>query len=537
MKKVLTVVIMFVMLFVLNACSTGLDSPGSKEEYILEKGTFEIVNGWYVGEIIVGRPGNIIYKVDVTWQGEEGDIIIAPRVAKIDGQVTAVLDIKIQQTIEEQSVVFTITKVDGQECDVTISVPPLYSGEISFDVLRTSINPGYYFSGVLIDMGVTLTNTAIDKDTFSAIARVTEYNGDVQGSFGSFAWDPEKEDYALGDGWAKWNIVDAYVADAEGNRVDKGKYVKIDIEWGTRTEPNGTQANRYDVPATRAAWYTGAAPGNYMAYASVEVNLMQNKEIPGIAEANYVQNEIRHDPIFDQFEILPESGGGMYALYTPDNASENNKRPILIWFHGTGERYFGDNEGANLIGNRALVFADREFQETLGGCYVLAPQSTTAGWSANRLDDMEALISTVIAENYVDSNKIYVGGLSMGTGMTIPLITSTTENKINYAAAILCSGGSINSDQAQIIADKGMSVYLVGSASDWAAQSLPAAFNNLSSAGVDVKLKMYPEGPVFDGEYYYGAHDAWNYIYNNLVEDENGETIFEWIAKQSLQVL
>ena len=59
----------------------------------------------------------------------------------------------------------------------------------------------------------------------------------------------------------------------------------------------------------------------------------------------------------------------------------------------------------------------------------MAPQSTTAGWSANRLDDMEALISTVIAENYVDSNKIYVGGLSMGTGMTIPLITSTTENK------------------------------------------------------------------------------------------------------------
>ena len=45
-------------------------------------------------------------------------------------------------------------------------------------------------------------------------------------------------------------------------------------------------------------------------------------------------------------------------------------------------------------------------------------------------------------------------------------------------------------------------------------------------------MKMYPEGPVFDGKHYYGAHDAWNYIYNNLVEDENGETIFEWLAKQ-----
>lgn len=538
MKKVLTVVIMFVMLFVLNACSTGLDSPGSKEEYILEKGTFEIVNGWYVGEIIVGRPGNIIYKVDVTWQGEEGDIIIAPRTVKIDGQVTAVLDIKIQQTIEEQSVVFTITKVDGQECDVTISVPPLYSGEISFDVLRTSINPGYYFSGVLIDMGVTLTNTAIDKDTFSAIARVTEYNDEVQGAFGNFAWDPEKEDYALGDGWAKWNIVDAYVADAEGNRVDKGKYVKIDIEWGTRTEPNFSQANanRYDVPATRAAWYTYSVSQfeSYIAYATVEVDLMQNKEIPGIAEAHYVQNETKHDPLFDQFEILDEPGGGKYALYIPNNASENNKRPILVWFHGTGERYFGENPGGNLIGNRILAFVDEEFQEVLDGCYVLAPQSTTAGWSANRLDDMETLINTIVSENYVDTNKIYVGGLSMGTGMTIPLITSTTENKINYAATILCSGGNINAEQAQIIADKDMAVYLVGSKSDWAAQGLTAAFNNLSSADVDVKLKMYPEGPVFDGEYYYGAHDAWNYIYNNLVEDESGETIFEWLARQSL---
>lgn len=529
---------MFVMLFVLNACSTGLDTSGSKEEYIFEKGTFEIVDGWYVGEIIVGRPGNIIYKVDVTWEGEEGDVIITPRTVKIDGKVTAVLDIKIQQTIEEQSVVFTLTTVDEQKRDVTIIVPPLYSGEISFDVLRTSINPGYYFSGVLIDMGVTLTSAAIDKDTFSAIARVTEYNDEVQGAFGNFAWDPEKEDYALGDGWAKWNIVDAYVADAEGNRVDKGKYVKIDIEWGTRTEPNFSQANanRYDVPATRAAWYTYSVSQfeSYIAYATVEVDLMQNKEIPGIAEAHYVQNETKHDPLFDQFEILDEPGGGKYALYIPNNASENNKRPILVWFHGTGERYFGENPGGNLIGNRILAFVDEEFQEVLDGCYVLAPQSTTAGWSANRLDDMETLINTIVSENYVDTNKIYVGGLSMGTGMTIPLITSTTENKINYAAAILCSGGNINAEQAQIIADKDMAVYLVGSKSDWAAQGLTAAFNNLSSADVDVKLKMYPEGPVFDGEYYYGAHDAWNYIYNNLVEDESGETIFEWLARQSL---
>jgi hypothetical protein len=52
-------------------------------------------------------------------------------------------------------------------------------------------------------------------------------------------------------------------------------------------------------------------------------------------------------------------------------------------------------------------------------------------------------------------------------------------------------------------------------------------------AGVDAKMARYPEGPVFDGKHYFGAHDAWNYIYNNIVEDEDGETIFEWLAKQS----
>lgn len=408
---------------------------------------------------------------------------------------------------------------------------PGSNNEIYFNALRTANNPGYYFSGALIDMGVTLPAGAVDKDTFYAKARVTEYDESVQGSFGNFAWDPEKEDYALEDGWAKWNILDAYISDADGNRVDNGNYVKIDIEYETRTEASGaSSANRYDVPATRAAWYTA---GGYIAYASVELEISQEKDIEGIDAATYVQGETKHDPIFDQFEIADAPGGGQYSLYTPANASENNKRPIIVWFHGTGERYHGANPGGNLIGNRALAFADEEFQTALGGCYVLAPQSTTSGWSGNRLNDMEELIKTVVAENNIDATKIYVGGLSMGTGMVTPLITSATEDKINFAAAILCSGGSINATQAQTIADKGFPVYLVGSTSDWATYSFLSSLDTLLAAGVDAQMKLYPAGPVFDGKHYYGAHDAWNYIYNNIVEDENGETIFEWIAKQS----
>lgn len=413
---------------------------------------------------------------------------------------------------------------------------------ISFDVLRTAINPGYYFSGALIDMGVPLKAGDVDKDTFTAIAKVTEANGNVQGSFGNFAWDPEKEDYAVDENWAEWNILDAYVADAQGNKAAQGNYVKLEIEWGTRTEQSGeSDASRYDVPATRASWYT---LNGFHALATVEVKLTQEKDIPGVADAVYVQKDIRHDPLFAAFDLsLEVPGGGKAPLYTPANASKDNLRPLIVWFHGTGERYAEgtvndaavNNAGANLVGNRALSFADEEFQSIMGGAYVLAPQSTTAGWSARRLDDMEALIRQVVAENYVDPDRIYVGGLSMGTGMTTPLITSTTDNRIQFAAAMLVSGGNLNESQAKIIADKGFPVYLVGSASDGAARGLPGTYDRLVAAGVDAKLKLYPEGPVFDGEYYYGAHDAWNYVYNNLVEDEEGQTIFQWMSQQVKQ--
>lgn len=414
----------------------------------------------------------------------------------------------------------------------------------SFDVLRTSINPGYYFSGILVDMGTTLEDGAVDKDTFSAKARVTEANGSVQeAKTGSFAWDPEKADYILKDtdNWAKWNILDAYVADEDGNKADKGNYVKLDIEWGTRTEPSGeSDASRYDVPATRASWYT---LNGYHAFASVEVDLTQEEDIAGVEKAEYEQGETRHDPLFDAFDLsLKVPGGGKAALYTPANASKDNLRPLLVWFHGTGERYTEatvdgktvDNAGANLVGNRILAFADEEFQTTMDGAYVLAPQSTEEGWSAKRLDDMEELIRQVVAENHIDPERIYVGGLSMGTGMTTPLITSTSDKWIQFAGAMLVSGGSISEQQAKIIADKGFPVYLVGSTSDMAASGLPASYERLLTAGADASLEMFPKGPVNDGTYYYGAHDAWNYVYNNMVKDGNGQSIFQWLSKQTM---
>lgn len=530
MKRFLTIAISLLMALTFSAPARALDIPTGNNVQTIEAGAFTSIDGWYAGEITVSWRGNANQTAELTWSGNDGEVTVDPYTIESNKQREGALGVRIEQTVEEQTVEFTITRVNGKTVTTTIVVPPLYSGPINYEALRTASNPGYYYSGAIIDLGATVSADAVSKDTFSAKARITEADGSVQGSFGNFAWDPEKESYALGDGWAQWNILDAYVVDADGNRAEQGQHVKLEIEWNTRTEPSGaSSANRYDVPATRAAWYT---IGGLIAYATIELDITQQEPIGGLAGNEYVQGETRHDPIFEQFEISDAPGGGTYSLYTPANVSEENLRPLFVWFHGTGERFHGTNPGANLIGNRALAFADTEFQDALDGAYVLAPQSTTSGWGGHRLADMETLIATIIAENDVDPDRVYVGGLSMGTAMTTPLITSQTDTQIDFAAAILTSGGNLNVEQAEIVASKGFPVYLIGNTSDWSAMGHPATLENLLAAGVDAKMARYPAGPVFDGEHYFGAHDSWNYVYNNLVVDEQGETIFEWIARQ-----
>jgi|GEM_PF-1649179 len=535
------VIFTFLLLSTLPAYMTCISIPVSDNVNKLSAGKFVAKTGWFSGIINVGWKGNANKSVDLTWAGNVGEVKIRPYSIESNKQQSGAIGVSIEQTDEVQHVTFSVKKINGETLSSTVTVPP--AAVASFDVLRTSINPGYYFSGAIIDMGVMLNANAINKDTFRAKARITEANGELQGSFGNYGWDPGMSNRALEDNWATWNILDAYVVDTDGNRADIGQYIRLDIEWGTRTEQSGSSsANRYDVPATRASWYklgTGSW-STYHSFANIEVIIDQEMAIDGIGTLTYSQNEIRHDPLFDAFDpTLEVPGGGRAPIYRPDNASEDNLRPLLVWFHGTGERYISmdingvtvDNPCANLIGNRVLSFADNEFQSIMGGAYVLAPQSTTSGWNAGRLNDMEALINKVVAENFIDPDRIFVGGLSMGTGMTSPLVLSTTENSINFAGAMLVSGGSFNQDQAATIARKGFPIYLVSNTSDFAGADHINTYNNLIEAGVNAKLMRYPEGPVFDGEYFFGAHDSWNYVYNNLVADEDGETIFEWLAK------
>ena len=123
-----------------------------------------------------------------------------------------------------------------------------------------------------------------------------------------------------------------------------------------------------------------------------------------------------------------------YAEYSP--AEDNEKNPLVIWLHGQGEG--GDDVTKTLLGNKVTALADDEIQNKLGGAYVVAPQCPTywpetsvdGGYNGERptgkscyTETLKALIDEIIALNSdIDTNRIYIGGCSMGGYMTINMI-------------------------------------------------------------------------------------------------------------------
>jgi len=554
MKKLLALVLSLMILFTLAMPSSAgsITIDVSNNIIAFDASEFSAIDGWYTGVIDVGWNGNANNSTDLTWSGNEGEVIVTPYIVSNNKQESGTIAIMIEQTDSVQYVVFSIEKINGKILEYTVIVPP---SVVSFDVLRTANNPGYYFSGMIIDFGVDIAAGAVNKDTFSAIARVRESNGNYQGSFGSFAWDPNMSNRALPNNWAQWNILDAYVVDADGNRVDSGQYVKIDIEWETRTVLNaaGNNAERYDVPATRAGWfYTG------FRFATVEVVLEQNEMIANIGYIDYSQDETLHDPLFVKFnpEVISSFGTTsavtfVKSLYKPEGAnaaSEENKKPLIIWFQGADSQYVAaaNNEGSALVFNNLLKLADSGFQDTIGGAYILVPQASGSVNYANNenyLTAVERIIKDVIddPENFIDTDRIILGGNSMGGNM-VGYLVSSAYSTIDYAAAIFCSGpatAGLSATQAQAAVARNIAFYSLRNSTDSQGGSGQGTttYNNLRNAGANIVQSLYSERYTFDGAHYYGAHDSWNYFYNNLANIVvDGETlyIYDWIAQQHL---
>jgi predicted peptidase len=192
-----------------------------------------------------------------------------------------------------------------------------------------------------------------------------------------------------------------------------------------------------------------------------------------------------------------------YLLFLPkDYAADARKKwPLMLFLHGAGER------GSNLWlvpkhGPPKVVRTKPDFP------FILVSPQCPAG---RRWDNqvLLALLDEIIADYKVDTNRVYLTGLSMGGYGTWSLGLACPER---FAALVpICGGGdaitAMLPDTRRTQALKTLPIWAFHGAKD---PVVPLAesermVNAVKAIGGNVKLTVYPEA----------QHDSWTETYNN----------------------
>ena len=202
-----------------------------------------------------------------------------------------------------------------------------------------------------------------------------------------------------------------------------------------------------------------------------------------------------------------------YLLFLPkDYAARRGERwPLMLFLHGAGER--GTNlQKVAVHGPPKIVRSRPDFP-----FIVVSPQCPEGEIWSN--DALLALLAEVIATHRVDTNRVYLTGLSMGGYGTWSLGLQHPER---FAAiAPICGGGEpirvALSSKQRVAALKSLGVWAFHGAKDPVVklEESERMVTALKQAGVsDLELTVYPEA----------QHDSWTETYQN-------EKLYDWLLK------
>lgn len=210
-----------------------------------------------------------------------------------------------------------------------------------------------------------------------------------------------------------------------------------------------------------------------------------------------------------------------YRLFIPEK--RDTLLPLLLFLHGAGERGY-DNEKQLIHGNR---FLDSALQQK-HPCIVLAPQCppgkrwVEVSWKLPAHTQPEQpsdafrlllpLLDSLVKNLPVDTNRIYVTGLSMGGFGTWELL-QRYPNKF-AAAAPVCGGG--DETKAKTIAH--IPVWAFHGAKDKVV--IPDRSRNMIKA-----MKKAGGKPKYT-EYATLQHNSWDSTYTN-------SKLYDWLFAQS----
>ena len=213
-----------------------------------------------------------------------------------------------------------------------------------------------------------------------------------------------------------------------------------------------------------------------------------------------------------------------YRFMRPTNSDTTKKYPLVLFLHGSGER---GNDNAKQLKNGALNFAS-SLNRTKFPCYVVVPQCAfgkqwvDVDWrlpshiqpkkSSIYLERTIFLLDSLINKLNIDTNRIYITGLSMG-GFGVWDAISRWQWK--FAAAVpVCGGG--DTAKASIVKDIPI----------WAFHGDIDKVVMVSRSRDMIALIKKAGGSPKYTEYLNTGHNAWTETYSNT-------EMLEWLFFQS----
>jgi len=172
-----------------------------------------------------------------------------------------------------------------------------------------------------------------------------------------------------------------------------------------------------------------------------------------------ISAQARDMDIYLKKQYLNQGDTLPYRIMYPTDFDETGKYPLLLFLHGAGER---GNDNEKQLVHGASFFADPSNRKNYPAVVVF-PQCPEDDWWA-RMEDSEdpngkriftfpgkgspnpamrlvlGLLDELVNAAYIDADRVYLGGLSMGGMGTYDLLTLRPKT---FAAAFpICGGGN-----------------------------------------------------------------------------------------------
>lgn len=240
----------------------------------------------------------------------------------------------------------------------------------------------------------------------------------------------------------------------------------------------------------------------------VNGKLIQGKSDEAIDGSSFGTEEMMGQEAKTFEKEIRETVQAKYLLYLPEDYDASEEEwPLMLFLHGRGERGDDLKKVANNGPPRLVEEENHSFPFV-----IVSPQCPTDDWWPTnwQVAVLDSLLTEIVTTHRIDTDRIYVTGLSMG-GFGTWRLASEYPNRF-AAIAPICGGG--NPDYADRIVHLPIWVFHGAKDPTVPIEKSEEMVEALERAGGEPKFTVYPEA----------KHDSWTETYNN-------SELYEWFLK------